>query len=169
MRIHTTHSRDAALRDLHRLNRWMVAGSVVLTGVLSDVAANAFPGKAIKAKGTAEKTVPGAHVGSHKSSSSHTTTGVLKPPAQAPKASTEAAKTSTSEGAPANESTPSQESAPTQESAPAQEATPTHESAPAQESVPTHESAPAQETTPAPAPEAAPEPEASAPVVSGGS
>jgi hypothetical protein len=145
MRIHTTHSRDAALRDLHRLNRWMIAGSVVLTGVLSDVAAHAFPGKTIKAKGTTEKTAAGAHTGSHKSDSSHTTTGALKPPAQTPKASTEAAKTSNSEGAPANESTPSQEPAPAQESAPAQE------------------------TTPAPAPEAAPEPEASAPVVSGGS
>ena len=31
MRIHTTHTRDAALRELRRANRWLVAGSVVLT------------------------------------------------------------------------------------------------------------------------------------------
>ena len=41
-RSHTTHTRDAALRDLQRINRWMIAGSVILTGVLSDVAANAL-------------------------------------------------------------------------------------------------------------------------------
>ena len=45
MRNHTTHTRDAALRRLSHVNRWLVAGSVVLTGVLADVAANAFPGK----------------------------------------------------------------------------------------------------------------------------
>ena len=48
MRTHTTHARDAALRKLRRLNRWMIAGSIALTGVLADVAANAFPGKTIK-------------------------------------------------------------------------------------------------------------------------
>ncbi len=45
MRNHTTHTRDAALRRLSHINRWLVAGSVVLTGVLADVAASAFPGK----------------------------------------------------------------------------------------------------------------------------
>lgn len=41
---HTGRSRDAALRRLTRVNRWMIAGSALLTGVLTDVAANAFPG-----------------------------------------------------------------------------------------------------------------------------
>jgi len=48
MHIHTTHTRDAALRELNRLTRWMIAGSIVLTGILSDVAASAFSGKATK-------------------------------------------------------------------------------------------------------------------------
>ena len=34
MRTHTAHTRDAALRQLRRANRWMIAGSVALTGVL---------------------------------------------------------------------------------------------------------------------------------------
>jgi hypothetical protein len=146
--VHTTRTRDAALRQLSRANRWLIAGSVVLTGVLADVAANAFPGKSVKsapAKG---------HAGRAGSGASKTTTGVLRPPAQAPR----------------NEEDSSQQSAPTE---PAQETAPA-ESAPAQEAP--QESAPAQEA--APAPEATPEREApsepapaeeSGPVVSGGS
>ncbi|MHB8240588.1 MAG: hypothetical protein ACYDHN_01230 [Solirubrobacteraceae bacterium] len=149
MRIHTTHSRDAALRELHRINRWMIAGSVVLTGVLSDVAAHAFPGKSVKAAASSKK----AHrAEAHKSTSGHTSTGVLRPPEQAPQSSEEA--------------TPGAESAPSQESSPAEETAPsTEESAPSTEAAPEQESVPAQESPPAQ--EAAPEPEA--PVVSGGS
>jgi len=165
MRAHTTHTRDAALRELRRINRWMIAGSIVLTGVLSDVAAHAFPGKTLKAS-TANKDHAS---GDSSSNSAKTTTGVLKPPEQAPQASTESA--------PARESAPSQESTPSQESAPAQESAPSHESAPSQESAPSRESAPSQESAPAresaPTPEAstesAPSQESSAPVVSGGS
>ena len=36
--------RDAALRRLDRVNRWLIAGSVALTGVFTEVAASAFPG-----------------------------------------------------------------------------------------------------------------------------
>jgi type IV secretory pathway VirB10-like protein len=143
MRIHTTHTRDAALRELGRLNRWLIAGSVVLTGAFAEAAASAFPGKTSRpaaARGAKSSTV-------RADTPAKTATHPLRPPAQAPQAATEAQN--------------STQAAPAQESAPAQE---THESAP--ESAPTqesHESAPAQE----PAPE--PEPEASAPVVSGGS
>ena len=42
-------SRDAALRRLTRVNRWLIAASVTLTGVLTEVAAQAFPGKTIGA------------------------------------------------------------------------------------------------------------------------
>jgi hypothetical protein len=156
--IHTTHTRDAALRELGRLNRWLVAGSVVLTGAFAEAAANAFPGKT--SKPTAARGAKSSAVRAH--TPAKTTTHPLQPPAQAPQAAAEAQ--SSTQAAPAQESAPAQEtheSAP--ESAPAQES---HESAPAQEPAPepeTHESAPAQE----PAPE--PEPEASAPVVSGGS
>ncbi|HEY4897004.1 MAG TPA: hypothetical protein VII01_13035 [Solirubrobacteraceae bacterium] len=143
-RHHTTHTRDAALRQLHRVNRWMIAGSVVLTGVLADVAANAFPGKTIKKTSSAR-----SHSKHTSTSSSHTTTGVLKPPSEAPKASE-------SEASRSPEAPPAEEASP-QGSAPAQESAPARESAPAQES------APAPETTPPP------EPESSGPVVSGGS
>jgi hypothetical protein len=154
VRIHTTHTRDAALRELGRLNRWLLAGSVVLTGAFAEAAANAFPGKT--SKPAAARGTKGSAVRVH--TPAKTATHPLQPPAQAPQAATEAQ--SSTQAAPAQEPAPAQgthESAPTQES---------HESAPAQEPAPepgAHESPPAQE----PAPE--PEPEASAPVVSGGS
>ena len=50
MRNHTTHTRDAALHQLSRINRWLIAGSIVLTGVFAEVAAHAFPGKTAKAR-----------------------------------------------------------------------------------------------------------------------
>jgi hypothetical protein len=49
-----THTRDAALRRLDRLNRWLIAGSVALTGVFAEAAASAFPGKSA-AKSAASK------------------------------------------------------------------------------------------------------------------
>ncbi len=151
MRLHT-HTRDAALRRLDRVNRWLIAGSVALTAVFAEIAASAFPGKsaaktpAVKQSGSSGHSSPSA---------SSSPTESVQPPAQAPQARNESTSTQTG---PTQEPAPSQESAPTHESAPAQEAAaPTQESAPsapAQESAPTHESAPAQE---------------SAPVVSGGS
>jgi len=149
-RSHTTHTRDAALRDLHRINRWMIAGSVILTGVLSDVAANAFPGKTVKhSSATSGKATKKKKSGA----SAKTTTGVLRAPEQAP---------AKAESEPAQESAPSE---PAQESAPAQESEPTQEAAPERESAPVEEAAPEREA--APTQEAAPE--AEAPVVSGGS
>jgi hypothetical protein len=147
-RSHTTHTRDAALRDLHRINRWMIAGSVVLTGVLSDVAANAFPGKTVKQSSASSKSAQ-----KKRGSTSKTTTGVLRAPEKPP---------AKAESEPAQESAPSesaQEAAPTQESQPTQEAAPEREAAPTQEAAPEREAAPTQEAAP----------EAEAPVVSGGS
>jgi hypothetical protein len=144
MRRHATHERDSSLRRLSRVNRWLLAGSLTLTGVLTDVVAHAFPGSAhASSAGTAAKATRHKHP-SHSSTHGSTSTSTLKPPAQAPEASE-----SSSEGS---------GEAPTE---PAPEAT--HEAAPAEE--------PAREPEPAPEPEAAPEPapEAEAPVVSGGS
>jgi len=160
--IHTTHTRDAALRELGRLNRWLVSGSLVLTGVFAEAAAHAFPGK---------KTMPASASGANSSARRHTpaktsTTHPLQPPAQAPQATAESHSSTTQS---AHESAPAQEAAPSQESAPAQEPSPAHESAPAQEAAPAQESAPAQEAAPPRESAPAPEPEASAPVVSGGS
>src|SRR5271165_1475618 len=76
MRIHTTHTRDAALYQLRRANRWLIAGSVLLTGVFTEAAASAFPGKTTKA--------PARHGGratAPSSGSSTTTPKQLAPPA----------------------------------------------------------------------------------------
>ncbi|HWD11065.1 MAG TPA: hypothetical protein VG366_04420 [Solirubrobacteraceae bacterium] len=150
-RIHTTHTRDAALRQLNRINRWLIAGSVVLTAVLADVAANAFPGKTTKTRAA-----PKAAKAHKKSSGSaaKTTTGVLRAPAQSPQASEAQSSQPAAPSEPAQEAAPA---APAQESAPAQEAS--SEPAPEREAAPAQEAAPTQEAAP----------EESAPVVSGGS
>ncbi len=141
---HDSRTRDAALRRLRRTNRWLIAGSAVLTGLFVDLAASAFSGHASNASARSQ---------TH-SKSAHTSTQPLKAPEQAPKPaetqSTEAPAPSEQERAP--ESSAPESSAP-ESSAP-------ESSAPAQEPAPaeTHESAPE------PAPE-----EPSEPVVSGGS
>ena len=124
MRLHTTHTRDAALRQLRRINLWLIAGSITLTGVLTDAAAHAFPGKTLN---TSASSKSGSHSHSSSSAPSTTSSQPLHPPEQAPQAS--------SEPAPAQESPPARESAPTPEAS--------HESAPAPEA--SHESAPAPE------------------------
>lgn len=156
-----TNSRDAALRRLSRANRWLVAGTVALTGVFAEVAASAFPGKTAKTTGASE---------SKKADTGRTSKAEAKPiqpPAQAPKRSAAPERTTTpesqsGESAPAQETTPSQESS-AQESPPAQKSTPSQESAPVEQSAPTEESAPAHTQ------ESAPVQESSPPVVSGGS
>jgi hypothetical protein len=89
MRNHTTHTRDAALLRLSRINRWLVAGSIVLTGVLADVAANAFPGKTKRSSASSSA----RRSETHKSSP----TGVLASPEQAPEASTGSQSSSSGE------------------------------------------------------------------------
>ena len=95
-----TSTRDAALKRLSHVNRWLVAGSVALTGVFAEVAASAFPGKTVKSAG--------ASAGSHAKAKhrSKAPAASIKPPAQVPQAST------TTEPAPTEESAPPQESAP---------------------------------------------------------
>jgi DNA polymerase-3 subunit gamma/tau len=153
MRTHATYTRDAALRKLARINRWMIAGSVALTGVLSEVAAQAFPGRT-KASAASATRRGAAHPSSR---STRARPAPLTPPATAPSTTTQAAPETVQESPrstePAPESDPAPQSAP-QESAPAES---THESTPA----------PARES--APSPEPAPAQESPAPVVSGGS
>jgi hypothetical protein len=140
---HTGRTRDAALRRLSRTNRWLIAGTALLTGVLTDVAANAFPGhKVAVGKGTARTTRASHAKHEHKP---------LAPPATAPKAATEAAP---------------QTSAPSETPAPAESESPPVEETAASSQQAAPESAPAPEAREeAPAPE----PEPSEPVVSGGS
>jgi outer membrane biosynthesis protein TonB len=133
-------ARDAALQKLSRVNRWAIAGSVALTGVLSEVAAQAFPGKTVHA-GAAAKSGSAQTGANNSSGSTATPPRALHPPEQAPQAAPESAPEQTpSESAPAQESTPSQPAQESTPSQPAQESTP---AAPAQEAAPSQESAPA--------------------------
>src|ERR1700736_898876 len=118
MSNHTPHARDAALKRLRRANRWLIAGSVVLTGVLADVAANAFAGKTIKSSAASKR----AGAGSSSSGSSSTGSTPLRPPAQAPQSSDSAPSGEPSQPAPSQErQAPSREASPP--SAPSQEPT----------------------------------------------
>jgi hypothetical protein len=144
MAVHSTHTRDAAMRELRKINRWLIAASIILTGLLSDVAANAFPGKAGKASSAAR----GKSAGHHKHHPHAAKTGALRAPEQAPQSSIEV---------------PAQDEAPAAAAqAPAEGAA---EAAPA-EAAP---SAPDAQTEAAPVQEPEPAPEETGPVVSGGS
>jgi hypothetical protein len=150
MRHHATNTRDAALRKLARINRWMIAGSVALTGVLSEVAAQAFPGKAKASTSSTTAKHPTARA-SHAVPKRPTP---LAPPA-----------TTTTEAAPETV-----QEAPRSGEAPAESAqAPESAREPSAPREPAPESAPAPAPESAPAPEPAPQQESSAPVISGGS
>jgi len=127
MRLHSTHTRDSSLRKLSLLNRWLIAASVTLTGVLTDVAANAFPSKS----STSSKANTGSRHSKRHSAKARTTTPSrrLSPPAQAPEA--RAQSPAVQEPAPA-EPAPEREAAPeaAPEPAPVQEAPVEEPSAP---------------------------------------
>ncbi len=55
---HSTSTRDAALRRLSLSTRWLIAGSVALTGALSEAAAHAFPGKTVKVGASKQEASP---------------------------------------------------------------------------------------------------------------
>jgi hypothetical protein len=134
MHTHTSHTRDAALRQLHRINRWLVAVSVILTGVFAETAAHAFPGRTTKAASASRAKRSRVHT---RGTSHASTTIPLQPPAQAPQATSESSS-SREPAAPAQKAVaPAQE--PTlaaQEQTPAAEPTPSHEAAPAEAPAP---------------------------------
>jgi hypothetical protein len=122
MRKHSAHARDAALRRLARANRWLIAGSVALTAVLTEVAAQAFPGKTLhgaSASGTSSRT--------HSKSSTGTSSNMveLHPPSQNPGStsrqesgqSTASGESSSQESAQSSESRSGSESTQSQETA----------------------------------------------------
>jgi hypothetical protein len=83
-----TDARDAALRRLRRVNRWAIAGSVALTGLFAEVAADAFPGRTVKTDSTRQG--DGAGTGHRSSgSSSPDSSSTLQSPTQAPQATEE--------------------------------------------------------------------------------
>jgi hypothetical protein len=153
--IHTGHTRDAALRRLRQANRWMIAGSAVLTGVLADAAANAFPGHTVTKRSGAKAPASSARK-AHKA---------LTPPAAPPKASTEDGESTQSS------TQSSQPNAPAEETQQAQSEPQASAEAPRSESsAPAETSNQPAEQTQQPAQEAAPPvEERSEPVVSGGS
>src|SRR5580704_10855564 len=105
---HTAGSRDAALRRLRRVNRWLVAGSALLTGLFVEFAASAFSGHPASAR-----TAPA------RSKAHHTSTKPLSPPPQPPRATqTTPAPAEAEREAPAQAPTPSEPAAPAPEAAP---------------------------------------------------
>jgi hypothetical protein len=151
MRRHSTHARDAAMAQLSRVNRWLVAGSVVLTGVFAEIAANAFPGHS---KRSAAHGAAGSQ-----SRSQGTTTNPA--PLQSPEQTPGSAERAPGSESPAGEA---QSSPPTEAPSGQGEA-----GAAPSEPQPAPETPRASETPPAESTPREPAPEASGPVVSGGS
>jgi hypothetical protein len=150
MRFHTTHIRDSSLRRLNRINRWTIAASIALTGLFTEAAAHAFPGKSKPQPARSNSRTSSHHVHRARSPASKSTTApqALRPPESSPQAG----------GA----STPPAEAEHSQ--APTEEPAPAHETAPAEEPV-----APEPEIAREGATEPAPQRESAPPVVSGGS
>lgn len=73
--------RDSALRRLLLAKRWILAVSLALTGALSGLAANAFPGKTIKTPASGATTGQGP---AGTSSSTEGSSSSLTPAEQAP-------------------------------------------------------------------------------------
>src|ERR1700735_954656 len=85
----SSHARDAGLRKLALTKHWLLAGSVSLTGVLTAVAAHAFPGRTINRSATQATNVghsrkAATHHQHHDTQNAQSSPGSLKPPAQAP-------------------------------------------------------------------------------------
>jgi hypothetical protein len=131
---HSSHTRDAALRKLTAANRWMIAGSVALTGVLAEAAAQAFPGKKLPSKS--------ARAARHSSGGSERPTETpesFHPPEQPPQAAGEAQGAEGDDGATTSESAPrSGEAAPPSTESPP----PAENSAQGSSEAPTSEEAP---------------------------
>lgn len=99
---HTPRTRDAALRKLRAANRWLIAGSVTMTGIFTAVAASAFPGKTIKSGST-----PGTSAGRAGTGSSRLRAPARSPQTSEQEGSGEAEKSTESEGAKTEKSTES--------------------------------------------------------------
>lgn len=101
---HSSRARDAGLRQLALTKRWLLAGSLSLTGMLTAVAAHAFPGKTVKPSSAQPTSV--RHSGEPSTSHQHEHTqespSSLKSATKAP------------ESAPAQESAQAEQSEPVQ-------------------------------------------------------
>jgi hypothetical protein len=88
---HSPGARDAALRRLSRAKRWLLAGTVALTGVLTAVAANAFPGKSVNgvasSTGSSQAAASSSESGRAGEGSGSGESSALQAPAQEPESS----------------------------------------------------------------------------------
>jgi hypothetical protein len=134
VRRHTPGTRDVALSRLASVNRWLIAGSVALTGVLAEVAAQAFPGKKL-ASANAASTRHASKRQPHPPEAPEQ----LHPPEQAPQPSGE------SSGSGAQPESPSGSAEPQE---PATESSPQASEAPPATEAPQPEPAPAEEGPP---------------------
>lgn len=83
----SSERRDAGLRLISRINRWMVAGAVGLTGVISLVAEHSFRGRTVTAAGAIQRqpaAPSSSSSGSAGASAPSSDEGGLQQPAQAP-------------------------------------------------------------------------------------
>ncbi len=72
----STDVRDRGLALISRLNRWMIAGAVALTGAISILAKESFHGRTLSSSGSVSQ--------SSSSSSASSSSGSIQQPAQAP-------------------------------------------------------------------------------------
>src|ERR1700761_3343702 len=96
----TPARRDAGLRRLRVLNRILIGAAVLATGLLTDVAAKAFPGhkRAVRVARPAEPASSGAtprHGHRHGRRHRHAVHHTLSPPAQPPATTTAAPQSTT--------------------------------------------------------------------------
>jgi hypothetical protein len=131
MRTDSTRSRDAALRRLRNANRWLIAASVAATGVLTEVAAQAFPGRTIKTSAATRAVRSGSAGGS----AARGKPTPLRPPAQAPESSASSESSNPSESSAPNESSPPAGEASGEAASPAQGTPPAEGSGQAPEAV----------------------------------
>jgi hypothetical protein len=100
----TANARDAALRRLSCAKLWLLTGTATLTGVLTVVAARAFPGKSVKSatSGTASQQAAASSTASGRAGegSGAGEGPTLQAPAQEPQASVPAEGAASSGTAP---------------------------------------------------------------------
>ncbi len=87
MRPSATSARDAGLALISRVNRWMIAGAVAATGVISVAAAKSFHGHTVATGNTASQSAPASSSSSRGAASNSGSGSSLQTPSQAPAAS----------------------------------------------------------------------------------
>lgn len=93
----TVNARDAGLALVSRINRWMIAGAIALSGVISLVAQQAFHGHTVNASNASSPASNASNTASSAASapsSSSSGSSSLQQPAQAPAAASSSSSSS---------------------------------------------------------------------------